>query len=221
MIIVNIIKHHFIASKQAGYAIFINYIIALFHGLFYDGKTEMDRKLYEVRTRKILMYSNIVASALNLGVCGLAAYRGNYKSAYENLDLGGIGKMLKDAENGDVVAMFNLGQVFEYGRLGKNEDHYAARNWYRKAAKNGFVPAQYKLEDMERIIKEEERREDILKRFEVDKEAAERLYNEAWRYEHGIDVPEDLERAKELYRISALKGNQNAKSRLNFLTRIS
>ena len=79
-----------IASKQAGYAIFINYIIALFHGLFYDGKTEMDRKLYEVRTRKILMYSNIVASALNLGVCGLAAYRGNYKSAYENLDLGGI-----------------------------------------------------------------------------------------------------------------------------------
>ena len=79
-----------IASKQAGYAIFINFIISLFHGLFYDGKTEMDRKLYEVRTRKIIMYSNIVASALNLGVCGLAAYRGDYKSAYENLDLGGI-----------------------------------------------------------------------------------------------------------------------------------
>ena len=79
-----------IASKQAGYAIFINFIISLFHGLFYDGKTEMDKKLYEVRTRKIVMYSNIVASAVNLGACGLAAYRGDYKAAYENLDLGGI-----------------------------------------------------------------------------------------------------------------------------------
>ena len=79
-----------IAIKQANYAIFINYIISLFHALFYDGKTEMDRKLYEVRTRKIVMYSNIVASALNLGVCGLAAYHGKYKEAYENLDLGGI-----------------------------------------------------------------------------------------------------------------------------------
>ncbi|MDY6290830.1 MAG: TerB family tellurite resistance protein [Succiniclasticum sp.] len=130
-------------------------------------------------------------------------------------------KLIKNAENGDVVAMFNLGQVFEHGRMEKKVDYYAARNWYRKAAKNGFISAQYKLEDIERKIKKEERREDILKRFEVDKEAAERLYNEAWRYEHGIDVPEDLDRAKELYRISALKGNQNAKSRLNFLTRIS
>ncbi len=133
----------------------------------------------------------------------------------------GVSKMVKDAESGDVVAMFNLGQVFEYGRMGKKIDYYAARNWYRKAAKNGFVSAQYKAEDIERKIKEEERKTDILKRFEVDKEAAERLYNEAWRYEHGIDVPEDIERAKELYRISALKGSQNAKSRLNFLTRIS
>lgn len=129
-------------------------------------------------------------------------------------------KLIKNAENGDVVAMFNLGQAFEYGRMGKKIDYNAARNWYKKAAIKGLVTAQYKADDLERKIKEERHKEDMLRRFEVDKDAAERLYNEAWRYEHGIDVPEDFERAKELYRLAALKGNQLAKARLNFLTSV-
>lgn len=77
-------------GKQAGYAIFINYLVSIFHKLFFNGNAE-EEKLYEVRTRKIIMYSNAVATAFNLGLCGFAAYKGEYKKAVENLDIGGLG----------------------------------------------------------------------------------------------------------------------------------
>ena len=44
----------------------INSLIAMIHGLFYDGNSEMDKKLYEVRTRKILSYSNLAASSTSV-----------------------------------------------------------------------------------------------------------------------------------------------------------
>lgn len=68
-------------GKQASYAIFINTMIAMIHRLFFDGKT--DEKMYEVRTRKILMYSNAVATSSNLMV--VAATRD-----MKHLDLGGL-----------------------------------------------------------------------------------------------------------------------------------
>ena len=71
-------------SKQVEYAIFINTIIAMLHSLFYDGNTEMEEKLHEVKTRKIIAYSNLIASASNLGV---VAFTENLNL----LDIGGIG----------------------------------------------------------------------------------------------------------------------------------
>ena len=71
-------------GKQASYSILINSIIAMIHGLFYDGQTETDKKLYEVRTRKILSYSNLVASSSNLAV--IAATQ-----KWDFFDLGGLG----------------------------------------------------------------------------------------------------------------------------------
>lgn len=47
-------------------AIIINMIIGLTHGLFYNADKDGERDLYEVRTRKILMYSNVLASASNV-----------------------------------------------------------------------------------------------------------------------------------------------------------
>ena len=130
-------------------------------------------------------------------------------------------KLLEETNNGDAVAMFNLGKVFEEGRLGRRINLYTARNWYKKAADKGFVPAQYKDEDLSRKIKEEIKKEERIQQFKQDQDEAGKLYNEGWRYEHGNDVPKDIEYAKELYRKAALKGNQMAKSRLNFLTQIS
>ena len=52
-------------------SVFINQLVALAHGLFYRGTSEMDRKLYEVRTRKILSYSNAVATSSNVAIVAI------------------------------------------------------------------------------------------------------------------------------------------------------
>lgn len=70
-------------GKQASYAMLINSVIAMIHRLFFDGGSAMDRKLYEVRTRKILSYSNLVASSSNLAVVAIT-------KDMKKLDLGGF-----------------------------------------------------------------------------------------------------------------------------------
>lgn len=89
----NVVK----ASSQAGFALLINQIIAMVHGLLYDESLEMGWKLYSVKTRKILMYSNCIASASNViaVACGAIAgvYTGNTeltKKSLNYLDLGGL-----------------------------------------------------------------------------------------------------------------------------------
>ena len=72
-----------IVGKQAGFSILINMIIGLIHGLFYDKEKDGDRKLYEVRTRKILSISNALASAGNI------AYAVGTED-WRKLDVGGI-----------------------------------------------------------------------------------------------------------------------------------
>ena len=52
-------------SRSAMLASFINLLISLIHSLFYKGIGDIDQKLYEVRTRKIISYSNLVASGAN------------------------------------------------------------------------------------------------------------------------------------------------------------
>lgn len=72
-----------IVGKQAGFSILINMIIGLIHGLFYDKEKDGDRKLYEVRTRKILSISNALASAGNIAYAlGTEDWR--------KLDVGGV-----------------------------------------------------------------------------------------------------------------------------------
>lgn len=53
-------------GKQASYSILINQITAMIHYLFYDPARDGSRLQYEVRTRKILSYSNVIASASNV-----------------------------------------------------------------------------------------------------------------------------------------------------------
>ena len=55
-----------IIAKSASLSILINMIIGLVHGLFYDEKKDFSRDLYEVRTRKILLLSNVIGSTSNI-----------------------------------------------------------------------------------------------------------------------------------------------------------
>ena len=76
-------------GKQATFSIFINTMISMLHGLLYDASVEYNRKTYEVKTRKILSYSNLIASASNLIYVGANASLGN-ENAWKSLDIGGL-----------------------------------------------------------------------------------------------------------------------------------
>ena len=69
-------------TRGIALSLLINKLVEMFHRLFFNPSCD-DEKLYEVRTRKIIMYSNTLSSVLNLGYVGLT---GNLKA----LDFGGI-----------------------------------------------------------------------------------------------------------------------------------
>ena len=85
-------------SKQAGIAALINFLITTLHGLLLLSKEGgQDIDVFRVRTRKILLYSNTIASASNLLVVGAAEvaafYAGNpdlAKQGLRYLDIGGL-----------------------------------------------------------------------------------------------------------------------------------
>ena len=76
-------------GKQATYAALINTLIGMIHYMAHDFNKGESRKLYEVRTRKILSYSNYIASASNLLYVTISAAFGN-GAAFRKLDIGGF-----------------------------------------------------------------------------------------------------------------------------------
>lgn len=64
-------------------SILINMLIGLIHGLYYDEGSDGSRDLFEVRTRKILLYSNTLASTGNVAAILIT------KNA-KMLDIGGL-----------------------------------------------------------------------------------------------------------------------------------
>lgn len=72
-----------IEGTSAFLSILINIVIGLIHGLYYDESRDGNRELFEVRTRKILLYSNILASTGNIVATSIT---GNINT----LDVGGL-----------------------------------------------------------------------------------------------------------------------------------
>ena len=62
------------AGKQLSYAIAIDAIISLVHSFFYQESDGISRAMYEVRTRRILIYSNVIASASNAVAAAVLQY---------------------------------------------------------------------------------------------------------------------------------------------------
>ena len=58
-------------------------LITLIHGLFYNKDKDGERNIYEVRTRKVLLYSNSLASVGNIAYAAAT-------QAWGKLDIGGI-----------------------------------------------------------------------------------------------------------------------------------
>lgn len=68
-------------AKQVMYARLINSFVAMYHYSFYDGSIPKD--FYKVKTKKIICYSNVIASSINIA----EVY---FTQDYDLLDIGGI-----------------------------------------------------------------------------------------------------------------------------------
>lgn len=75
--------------KSASQAIMINMIIGALHKFFYNPNNDFDKELYNVRTRKIILYSNMIATASDIMQTAVRAYVGD-ENAIKNFDLGGF-----------------------------------------------------------------------------------------------------------------------------------
>jgi hypothetical protein len=76
-------------SASAEWAVFINFIISTLHMLLYDEEKYESRDVYCVKTRKILMYSNLIATSSNVIITAVNAIGGN-EAALKDLDIGGL-----------------------------------------------------------------------------------------------------------------------------------
>ena len=83
------IKDIAVVGSQAVVTILINMMITLIHGLYYDPNKYSSRDVYEVKTRKIIMYANVISSASNLLYVGGSMALGN-ENAIKSLDIGGL-----------------------------------------------------------------------------------------------------------------------------------
>lgn len=77
-------------GKQASMATLINIVIAMIHGLFYDESKHHSWKIYEVKTRKILSYSNTIASSSNLIYVAITTGISEDTTKLKKLDIGGL-----------------------------------------------------------------------------------------------------------------------------------
>ncbi len=143
---------------------------------------------------------------------GLNAYlAGNYAAAYE------LWRPL--TEQGDVVAIFNVGVLYAHGR-GVAQDLPEAVNWFRRAAELGYAPAQFNLGAAYRDGSGVE--VDLQQTLRWWTKAAvqghpQSLFNLATMYRRGDSVAADLEQAVALYRRAAAQGDPRAKLALRTL----
>lgn len=80
------------------------------------------------------------------------AVKQGYLAAQQKFNQLKIQIYTRDAENGDPTAMYNLGLIFEHGRLGEKVDYKAATKWYELAVKQGYSAAQQKLNQFKTIV---------------------------------------------------------------------
>ena len=81
-------------GTSASLANLINTIISTLHSLMYDSSMPVNKDVYGVRTRKIIMYSNVIASCSNVLWTGAQMYAGK-ENAIRQLDIGGLLVTLK------------------------------------------------------------------------------------------------------------------------------
>lgn len=96
-------------GTSANLAILINNIISVLHMLTYDEKEYDSRELFNVKTRKIIMLSNLIVQSSNVIAVAMKIGTGN-SNAIKELDIGGL-----------LVAIYRLINDSKFIREVKNE----------------------------------------------------------------------------------------------------
>lgn len=102
-------------GTSAGIAVFINCIIGMLHGLLYDESKYDSREIYSVKTRKILMVSNTIATTSNLIWVGGNLYAGD-KRQIKNFDIGGLIVTMHRLVN-DPKFILQIKEEFVFGKF--------------------------------------------------------------------------------------------------------
>jgi hypothetical protein len=101
----------------------INLLISTLHTLTYDTSMPVSRELYNARTRKIIMYSDVIATGSNVLWVGGNMLAGN-KRAVKQLDIGGlivtIERLIHDTEYiRKIKEEFVVKEEFVFGNFNK------------------------------------------------------------------------------------------------------
>lgn len=119
----------------------------------------------------------------------------------------------KAAEQGDAVAQFNLGVMYDNGE-GVPEDDAEAARWFRVVAEQGYAAAQYNLGMMYRKgegVPEDDTEAVRWYRLAAEQGHAGAQNNLGIMYDYGEGVPEDDLQAYAWYSIAAAQDNELAK----------
>ena len=109
-----IIRRTFKSSAQS---ITINLLIGALHKFFYNPTKDHGQELYNVRTRKIILYSNMIATSLDVVQTAIKAYSGDV-NAIKEFDLGGF-----------LVTMYRL--VTDVSMITKIKENFLMNEWDR------------------------------------------------------------------------------------------
>jgi len=192
-----------VVGVQAVSSILINMLVAAIHGLFYDSKQYPDRELYEVKTRKIISISNVIASSSNLIWVGGNAWMGN-EAAWKDLDIGGI-----------LVTAYRLVKDVNFIRRVKQE--YLENEWNKKVLGNEYsfiTEADVSKRDIQRGIEiqanaDAEKQEKMAKGLEKQGELLAEIKEGQHEVRNAVGVVLDemaAEEAQDLFDFEIVKG---------------
>lgn len=110
------------------------------------------------------------------------------------------------AEQGQVVASYLLGQLYQLGRLGTQPDYAEAKKWYSNV-QNSYIPAAVALGFIDDTVTDDYSHAAVSYQLAAEKHDPVGLFNLGLIYEKGKGRPVDFIKAKDLYSEAAAQGH--------------
>jgi len=125
------------------------------------------------------------------------------------------------AEQGDAEAQFSLGEMYRKREYPPNRDDMVeSAKWYRKAANQGHIEAQYRMGQWHRRmpgINWDYKEAVKWLTLAAEQGHVKSRYLMGYSYELGQGVPYDYELAAKWYKAAAMQGDEKAQNRLEIL----